>query len=185
MLSGGVRILEGLSRWLQRSGQAVLAFMALTIFYDAMMRYLFTAPTTWSLEVNSFLLVYLAIIPAADTLRRGEQISISLLPDRLKPRGRAALFVIISIVGVAFSAILAWRGFLLAHDAWFHNERVSSVFGTPMVFPYAILPIGFGVLAVQFLVEGLRALGVASGRLSPDHLQPGKAEVQESERVEL
>lgn len=185
MLSGGVRILEGLSRWLQRSGQVVLAFMAVTIFYDAMMRYLFTAPTTWSLEINSFLLVYLAIIPAADTLRRGEQISISLLPDKLPLRGRAALFVVISIVGVIFSSILVWRGYMLAHDAWLHEERVSSVFGTPMVFPYSILPIGFGVLAAQFVIDGLRALGVAGGWLPPERLQPGKAEARDSERVEL
>lgn len=59
--------------------------------YDAIMRYFFAAPTSWSLEINSLLLVYLAVV------------------------------------------------------------------GTPMVYPYALLPIGFGALALQFLIETCQA----------------------------
>jgi TRAP-type C4-dicarboxylate transport system permease small subunit len=33
---------------------------------------------------------------------------------------------------------------------------VSSAFGTPMVYPYALIPIGFGVLGLQFLIDILR-----------------------------
>lgn len=164
MWSIPVGVIEGIGRALQLAGQVVLAFMAVTICYDASMRYLFAAPTTWSLEVNSFLLVYLAVMTAADTLRRGEQISISLLPDKLAERPRAGLTVIVGVVGVAFSWIIAWRGYLMAHDAWAYGERVSSVFGTPMVVPYALLPIGFGVLGAQFVIETVRALAVLSDR---------------------
>ncbi|WP_211907415.1 TRAP transporter small permease subunit [Pikeienuella piscinae] len=54
-------------------------------------------------------------------------------------------------VGVCFCGVMAWRGFILAHQAREYGERVSSGFGTPLVFPYAMLPIGFGALAIQFL----------------------------------
>ena len=60
-------------------------------------------------------------------------------------------------MGIAFAGIMAWRGALLTWQAWEFGERVSSSFGTPMVLPYAMLPIGFGVLALVFLAQTLEA----------------------------
>ena len=42
------QLFDSIARLLQLSGQIVLAFMVLTICYDAVMRYVFTAPTSWS-----------------------------------------------------------------------------------------------------------------------------------------
>lgn len=157
MLAAATRLFEGFSRVLQLVGQVVLVVMTVTITYDALMRYAFAAPTSWSLEVNAFLLVYLAVMTAADTERRGEHIAIGLLGERLKGRWPDLLAILTSIVGIGFCTILAWRGGLMAIDAFAYGERVSSAFGTPMVVPYAMLPIGFGALGIQFLIGGLRA----------------------------
>ncbi|MEZ5739448.1 MAG: TRAP transporter small permease [Burkholderiaceae bacterium] len=147
------RGVAALSRGLEIVGRAVLAFMALTIGYDALMRYFFAAPTSWSLEINSFLVVYLAVMVAADVERRGEHIGITLLPDRLGRRGARVLGIIVSVVGVVFCAILTWRGAMMSYEAWSYEERVSSAFGTPIWLPYAMLPVGFGVLSLQFLLN--------------------------------
>ena len=117
MLAVPVRLFEHFARLLQVLGQVVLAFMALTITYDATMRYIFAAPTSWSLEINAFL---------------------------------------VGIVGCVFCAIITWRGGLMAYDAWAYGERVSSGFGTPMWLPYGMLPIGFGALGLQFLINTLQ-----------------------------
>lgn len=139
-------------------GQGVLAFMVITICYDALMRYAFAAPTSWSLEVNSFLILYIAVMIAADVQRHDGHIRITFFIDTAGPGLRRLAAAITGLAGLGFCAIMAWRGFLLAYQAFEYGERVSSSFGTPMVLPYAVLPLGFGALALQFLFTLLDAL---------------------------
>jgi len=150
--------LAGLLRFLRVVGQLALAFMVVTVCYDAGMRYLFAAPTAWSLEINSFLIVYLAVMTAADIQREESHIHIGLLVQRLPRQGRRLAAVLTGAAGVIFSSVLAWRGGLLAYQAYVHGERMSSALGTPMVYPYAILPVGFGCLALVFLLQVIAQL---------------------------
>jgi TRAP-type C4-dicarboxylate transport system permease small subunit len=147
-LAGGLRLL----------GQAVLLFMMLSICYDVVMRYVFNAPTSWSLEVNSFLMVYLALIPAADVMRRGEQLDIGFIRPRFGMVGQTASRIITDLVGMLFCAVLAWRGAIMAYDAWLYGERMSTSLGTPMVIPFALLPIVLGLLCAVFMLDMANAV---------------------------
>ena len=40
----------------------------------------------------------------------------------------------------------------MARDAFAYGERVSSAFGTPMWIPYGLMPVGFAVLGLQFVL---------------------------------
>ncbi|MEQ6250327.1 TRAP transporter small permease [Sulfitobacter sp. HNIBRBA3233] len=151
------KLFDRIARALQLSGQFVLAFMVLTICYDAIMRYVFTAPTSWSLEINTFLIIYVAAITAADVQRTDSHIRITFFADKMARGAQRVLRVLIGLIGVAFCGIMAWRGGLMTYQAWDFGERVSSSFGTPMVVPYALLPLGFGMLAIQFLFNALDA----------------------------
>ena len=152
------RIIAGTERITRAGGQLVMAFMVITICYDAIMRYIFTAPTSWSLEINTFLIIYIAIITAADVQRTNSHIRISFFADMMGNAAQRVNRVIIGLFGVVFAGIMTWRGFLLAFDAWEYGERVSSSFGTPMVYPYAMIPIGFGLLGLRFALNVLDAL---------------------------
>ena len=156
------RGLDALARALGTVGQLVLGFMVVTICYDALMRYAFRAPTSWSLEINTFLIVYLALMTAADTQAHGAHIRISFLADRAGPTGRRIVRALTGIVGAFFCAVMTWRGALLTIDAWEYGERVSSGFGTPMVVPYAMLPIGFGCLGLRFALDAAGVSGSAA-----------------------
>ena len=152
------------AKTLQVIGQIVLFFMMATICYDALMRYIFAAPTSWSLEINTFLIIYLAVMTAADVKRTNEHIQISFFSDMLGASAQRAVTVFIGIVGIVFCVILTYRGGIMTAQAWQYGERVSSSFGTPMVLPYAMIPIGFGALALQFLLETVKAvLGLDTG----------------------
>ncbi|MCE8015775.1 TRAP transporter small permease [Halomonas sp. MCCC 1A17488] len=158
MTASATRSWDGLMPVLRWTSMAVLVFMMVSICYDAIMRYAFAAPTSWSLEINSFLLVYLAVIGAAEAQRHDAHIRITFFKDKLPPRSRAAIDIVTGLLGVVFCAILVWRGGIMALQAYEYSERVSSSLGTPMVFPYALLPIGFATLGLQFLMDAARAL---------------------------
>lgn len=135
----------------------VLAFMMVSICYDAMMRHVFSAPTSWSLEVNSFLLVYLAVMGAAEAQRHDAHIRIDFFKAKLPLRVQAAAGVLTGIIGAGFCFIMVWRGGIMMLQAFEYGERVSSSLGTPTGIPYAMLPIGFGLLGLQFVIDTLRA----------------------------
>jgi TRAP-type C4-dicarboxylate transport system permease small subunit len=128
-----------------------MAFMVASISYDVAMRYFFSAPTHWALEVNTFLLVFLCVVPAADVLKAGGQIRITFLTDRLRPKTRRVLDSLRASAGILFCAVMTWKGAVMAFQAWQHNDRMSTSLGTPMVIPYLLLPIGFGLLGIQYL----------------------------------
>lgn len=156
------RIVGWLSGLLHAGGAIALAFIMLTIGYDALMRHFFAQATSWSMEVNAFLLVYLALVPAAETLRRGEQIGIGVVAELAGLRMQRIFGVVVGVVGMAFCAALTWRGVLMAHDAYSYGERVSSSFGTPMWIPYGFIPLGFSVLGLQFALITFGGRGAAN-----------------------
>ncbi|MGM0783795.1 MAG: TRAP transporter small permease subunit [Pseudomonadota bacterium] len=163
MTATAMRSWDGLLAVLRWTSMAVLVFMMASICYDAIMRYAFAAPTSWSLEINSFLLVYLAVIGAAEAQRHDAHIRITFFKDRLSPRLRGAIDLTTGLLGVVFCAILVWRGGIMALQAFEFGERVSSSLGTPMVYPYALLPIGFAALGLQFLIDALAAVPRLAG----------------------
>ncbi len=156
-------------------GQAGLVFMVASITYDVIMRYVFVAPTHWALEVNTFLLAFLCVIPAGDVLRVGSQIRITFLYDRLRPAVKARLDILRATAGLFFCSIMIWKGADMAWKAWLHNDRMSTSLGTPMVIPYLFLPIGFLLLALQYLSDvtsTLRKSPAAPAAQPPSGKQP-------------
>lgn len=127
--------------------------MVVTICYDVVMRYVFAKPTSWCLEVNTFLIVFLAVFPAADVLKSDNHLKISFIPDKMSPVMRKFQKIISSLLGIILSVVMTYQGSKMAWLAFEYNERMSTPLGTPMVIPYLFIPIGFGALALQFVVE--------------------------------
>jgi len=127
-----------------------MAFMAVSISYDVVMRYVLLAPTIWALEVNTFLLVFLCVIPAADTLNAGTQIQITFLTERLPTAVQTKVPVVGNAVGVLFCGVMTWKGGSMAWAAYQHNDRMSTSLGTPLAIPYALIPIGFALLGLTY-----------------------------------
>jgi TRAP-type C4-dicarboxylate transport system permease small subunit len=157
MTANVMRGWDGLMAVLRGASILVLVFMAVTICYDAMMRHVFSAPTSWSLEINSFLLVYLAVMGAAEAQRHDAHIRIEFFADKLPLRAQALVGVATGLLGATFSFIMVWRGGTMMSQAFEYGERVSSSLGTPIGIPYAMLPIGFGLLGLQFLLDAWRS----------------------------
>ena len=161
-------------------GQLGLVFMVVSITYDVILRYVFVAPTHWALEVNTFLLAFLCVIPSGAVLRAGSQIRITFLTDRLKPAMKDRLEILRAAAGLFFCGIMIWKGTRMAWQAWEHNDRMSTSLGTPMVIPYLFLPIGFLLLALQYaailIPRGTRS-PIPSGGQTPSQ-KPAEVEQQ-------
>lgn len=133
--------------------QLILLSMVVTICYDVIMRYIFARPTLWCLEVNTFLIVFLALVPAGDVLRADKHFKITFFPDRLAGVSRKIQAVASNLLGAFFSALMTWKGYEMMVLAFRYDERMSTPLGTPLGLPYMLIPLGFGALFLQFLVK--------------------------------
>ena len=145
--------IHGLARGFRVLGQFALAAMVVTICYDVVVRYVFEAPTLWSLEINTFLVLFIALIPAGDVLNAGMHLRITFFVERLKPGLRRVLDIAGALAGTIFCGFMAWKGWAMAVQALRYHERMSTAFGTPMVIPYMFIPIGFAVLGLGYGVK--------------------------------
>ena len=145
--------LEWLTRGLRFAGQLALISMVLTICYDVVMRYVFKAPTLWSLEVNTFLVLFITLFPAGDVLASGSHLRITFFTDKMGRTVQNVLDALTKCLGCLFAALMTYKGFQMAHMAFQYDERMSTALGTPMVIPYSFIPIGFSVLGLYYLVS--------------------------------
>lgn len=160
----GMALVGRFARFGGRLGEIAIAFMVVSISYDVIMRYLLLAPTIWALEVNTFLLMFVCVLPAADALSAGTQIQITFMTDRL-PRGvQEKLAWIGDVVGILFCAVMTWKGLAMAWAAYQHNDRMSTSLGTPLVIPYLFIPLGFGLLGLMYAARLAAGLGGSSAR---------------------
>jgi TRAP-type C4-dicarboxylate transport system permease small subunit len=153
LLRRSVEAVHELTRGLGFLGQLALASMVVTICYDVMMRYVFSRPTHWSLEVNTFLVIFVTLIPAGEVLREDSHLRIHFFVSKLGPRTRNIVGRVRDALGVLFCSLMAWKGLGLVVQAYKYDQRMSTPLGTPMFVPYLFIPVGFAVLGLQFLAR--------------------------------
>lgn len=158
--------IDRLTSFLRTLGQIALLVMMVTICYDAIMRYVFAAPTLWSLELNTMLVLFVTVIPAGEVLRSNMQLRITFFTDRMGKRVRGFLDALASLAGVLFCGFMVWKGLAMAMHAFKYGERMSTAIGTPFVVPYMLIPIGFGVMCLQYVLKFAQVL-VAQEKSAP------------------
>ncbi|MCD6419773.1 MAG: TRAP transporter small permease [Synergistetes bacterium] len=156
------RVVDGSTKLFYYLSMAGVLFIAIAVFYNVIMRYLFRNPTYWSTEVTSVMLVILTFLGAGEILKQDHHIKFSLILDRLSPKGRRVFEIINSILGVLFCVILVWQGGRATEMVYTNNMRMPSLLGTPLSIPYFFITLGALTLALQFffrIVDEFSVLG--------------------------
>lgn len=132
---------------------SLLLFVFLIIQYEVVMRFVFNAPTYWTNEVSTFAISWVGFLGAGYVLRLGRQLEIDVLTMRLSTRARRLLGTATDLVGGVFCAYTAYLGYEFARIAWVMNASSASELDTALWIPYLTIPIGFGVLALEFVAR--------------------------------
>ncbi len=146
------------SKWVDRSSYAggaiaavCLLSVAVIITYEAMMRYMFNAPTTWVKEVSIYLSIAIGFLGAAYCLKQDGHFSITFVVDKLKPKNRKVLKTITNIMGLIYSVIFVHKGIAMVMFSYDMEDVSTGLLEIPIWIPELLLPIGGLLLALQFM----------------------------------
>jgi TRAP-type C4-dicarboxylate transport system permease small subunit len=147
-------------------GSAVLVVCQMVV-----LRYFLGASTIWQTEYVTYSLVAATFIGGPYVALVKGHVNVDLVPLAVGPRGRMRLAIIASVVALLFSVIASVTGLQLWLEAWEGGWRTDTVWSLPLWIPYLPMPIGFGLMALQYLVDILCLL---KGDEMPFGIQPEK-----------
>jgi len=145
-----------INRMSQFSGYlAALSILAATLIIveQVVVRYVFNMPTIWQVETAVYLLIAATFLGAPYGLKENAHINIDMLIIYIPAGVRRKLDIVTSIIAMLFCFFLAYRGAVMWWEAFEGNWRSSSLFSVPLVYPYALIPVGMFITGLQYIVK--------------------------------
>lgn len=118
--------------------------------------------TYWEIELATYLIVACVLIGSPYCLMTKGHIGVDLASHLLSPAKRRVLERTLAVLGLAVCVYLAWEGLDLTLEALHKGER-SGTSWNPLRWPFfALMPVGLGLTALQYVAEILRVEPVAA-----------------------
>ena len=153
-----LKALEWLSQQLGWLAGGLAAIMMIAVMREVVGRYFFNTPSDWTLELSAYLLVGLVYLAAPRTEMVEGQIRIDLLYTKFKGKVKNVIDIIISLVGICWSAILMWQGGRIAWHSYLTDARSEGILMWPLFPSQAMVPIGAFLLCLILLGKIVREL---------------------------
>jgi len=136
---------------------AVLSFtgMFLCVLVQVILRYGFDRPLVWSDELARYLFVWCAFLGWIVAARRRSHLAITVVGDRLGPRGHAAFALVGALATLAFCVVLGFYGVQITRRN-FDIDTVALFFSFAAV--YAIVPVAAVAVGLHALADARSAL---------------------------
>ena len=163
-----------INRLSQISGYvAALSILVATLIIveQVIVRYVFKIPTIWQVETAVYLLIAATFLGAPYGLKENAHIHIDMLILNLSTGARRKLDIVTSAIAMVFCFFLAYRGGIMWWEAYEGGWSSSSLLSVPLVYPYALIPVGMFLTGLQYIVKGAEKLSPKS-RTSSRSVQP-------------
>ncbi len=128
------------------------------VCYGVVMRYFFSSPIDWGLELSIFLLIIATFMSAGYTQLLRGHVSIEVLDHLLSRRANRWRYLIGDTLSLVFCAFLTWNSWEFFHEAFQDGRVTDSTWSPKLWVPYIFMAIGMTSLSLQLLVQIVDAL---------------------------
>jgi len=139
---------------------ALIILMMLLVVSEVFQRYVLNAPSKWISDfVTEYLLIYVALLPAAWILLVGGHVNVELIVSRLRPKHRHNMSIATNILGLIYSIVLTWQGWLWVWRELTHGTTFATTARLPVWPAVGVIFIGGVFLCLAFITRiagGLR-----------------------------
>jgi TRAP-type C4-dicarboxylate transport system permease small subunit len=148
---------------------ALLIALAVFVICDMVVeRYIFNLTTIWQLDVVTYSVIATTFIGSAYVLMTRGHVNVDVLPIYLGPRARYWLAIVANCLALAFALVMFVLCTKFWWQAWINDWHSDTVWRAPLWVPYFSMPVGLGLLVLQYIVD---LISVASGRMPPFEMQ--------------
>lgn len=157
-------------RWIDRVSEATgylsggcILLATLVICYAVVLRATGQS-SVWQTELAVYLLIFVTFVGGAYGLKHGSHVHVDLLDRRLSVKGRLVLQAVRAVLALVLIVVVAWYSL----QTWWQATSQGSTSGTawdpPLMYVYAILPLGMILIALQYLAVIARTVAGLMGR---------------------
>lgn len=131
-----------------------LAFSTILIFAQVCTR-AFDNSISWSEELVRYLYVWETWLGVSYATKRGSQLRITMIRDKLSPKGQMVIEIFVTIVWLAFAAFVFYMGVrAIGQIAKF--GQVSSALRVPLKYCYLSIPVGMAMMSVRLIESSIK-----------------------------
>jgi TRAP-type C4-dicarboxylate transport system permease small subunit len=153
------KLIERASQFAMVLAGALVVLMAFITTYGVVRRYLFNSPEPYSYEFSVIFLLLSFVLAVAALERLNRLIRVDIVANRFsKGTNNIILNIIAPILGLAFCAILTWKGGADALYALQMSQLSRSAWQVPLFPIKIIIPIGYGLLCLVLIARLCRGL---------------------------
>jgi len=171
-----IRAVTFVSRAAGVFGAFLIGAAVLVICDMVIERYIFNLTTIWQIDTVTYCIVGATFISSSYVLMTRGHVNVDILPLHLTPPKRYWLALFTMLLAFAFCAVLFVLCTAYWHEAYTERWLSNTVWRARLWIPLLSLPIGLGLLVLQYVAE---ILSLVTGRTSPF----GISEKQDAEAV--
>ena len=134
----------------------LLGAMALAVTLDVVIRNLGLGNTGWVVELTEYSLPVATLLVAPWLLHRNEHVRLDALLVSVPRKLALVLERVADVVGILICAVFVWFSVKLILDSARLGSMVVKTLAIPEWWQYVLMPVCFGLLAVEF-IRRLRA----------------------------
>jgi TRAP-type C4-dicarboxylate transport system permease small subunit len=168
MVQTYIKAVGGLSRAFAIIATVLLIAAMLVVCQMIFIRYVFRAATIWQTDFVVFSATGAMFLGAPYVLLKGGHVGVDVVEMIVSDKSRRAMRIVASLLGLVFCAIMFTASWLQFHETWTGNWRHASVWAPPLWIPISALPLGFGMLCLQYIAQIL-ALVSGTAACAPAH----------------
>ncbi|GGE95862.1 TRAP transporter small permease [Stappia taiwanensis] len=156
-----ISAISALSRAFGVLAMLLTASAALVVTQMVVLRYFLNESTIWQTEYVIYALVAATFLGSPYVLLEKGHVNVDLLQLQAKPPLRRLMQLLSALVSIAFCALLGWSGWTFFHEALVGGWRTDTVWAIPLWIPVLPLPLGIGLLVLQYVAEIMKLYGGA------------------------
>ena len=148
-----VRIIDKITEMAAHISAWMLFLIGVMVTYEVVMRKVFNSPTIWVDEVARFVQVWAVYLASAHILKMRYLITVELFTGSLSRKKLRFLDQFALIVVASFSLVALYYGAGVVLESIEMGRKTSTMLGVPKWLTESAIPVGFGLLFVQAMVE--------------------------------
>jgi TRAP-type C4-dicarboxylate transport system permease small subunit len=142
---------------------ALIVIMGLLATMEGILRWLFSSPTSWSLDVSQYFLIWTIFLGTAYAFQEKSHVSVDLVKDFVGQRwgtgAKRVLIVIGYVLALVFILVLAWDSADLIFTAIKLEKLTIGTVQIPIVYLYAAMMAGSVFMLVTVVCIILDVIG--------------------------